>query len=61
MEGYNGNIGCDWPIDDANFAEALKTIKSKSFDDAKVSIAKQIIQSNCMFSDHDQKTYNLIE
>ena len=60
MEGYNGNIGCDWPIDDANFAEALKTIKSKSFDDARVSIAKQIIQSNCMFSDQVRDLVSLI-
>ena len=60
MEGYDGNIGCEWPMDNADFAEALETIKSKSFDDAKVSIAKQIIRSNCMFSDQVRDLVNLI-
>ncbi len=60
MDGYDGSIGCDWPINDEDFAEALKTIKSKSFDEAKVSIAKQIIQSNCMFSDQVRDLVSLI-
>lgn len=50
MEGYDGSIGCDWPISSSDFAEAKQTIKSKGFDDTRMGIAKQIIQSNCMLS-----------
>ncbi len=51
LEGYNGRIGCPWPITNADFQEAKRTIESKSFDDTKLDLAKQIIQSNCMFAD----------
>ncbi len=51
MDGYNGKIGCPWPLTDADFQEAKKTIKDKAFDDTRLGLAKQIIQSNCMFAD----------
>ena len=33
MPGYNGPIGCAWPMSDADFASAKKSIESKSFED----------------------------
>jgi len=60
MEGYDGSIGCDWPISTSDFAEAKRTIKSKGFDDTRMGIAKQIIQSNCMFSDQVRDLVNLM-
>ncbi len=60
MEGYDGYIGCDWPINASDFAEAKRTIKSKGFDDTRMGIAKQIIQSNCMFSDQVRDLVNLM-
>ncbi len=60
MEGYNGSIGCDWPISAADFAEAKQTIKSKGFDDTRMGIAKQIIQSNCMLSDQVRDLVSLM-
>ncbi len=51
MEGYDGSIGCPWPMTYQDFEEARATILSKTFDDTRLSLAKQIIQSNCMFSD----------
>jgi len=51
LEGYNGRIGCPWPITEADFQEAKRTIANTSFDDTKLGLAKQLIQSNCMFAD----------
>ena len=50
MPGYNGPVGCSWPMADSDFQKAKQTISSKSFEDSKLSIAKQIINSNCLFS-----------
>tara|TARA_R110000787_G_scaffold129264_2_gene241095 strand:+ start:21121 stop:22020 length:900 start_codon:yes stop_codon:yes gene_type:complete len=60
MEGYDGSIGCDWPISTSDFAEAKRTIKSKGFDDTRMGIAKQIIQSNCMISSQVRDLVNLM-
>ena len=48
MNGYNGAIGCPWPMDDNQFSDALSSVSSKSFDDDKVTVAKQITGSNCL-------------
>ena len=50
MKGYNGPRGCPWPMEDADYAEAKSTIASKSFDDTKLTVAKQIVGSNCLFA-----------
>ena len=48
MQGYNGAIGCPWPMSDSQFADALRSVSSKSFDDEKATVAKQITGSNCV-------------
>ncbi len=48
MQGYNGPYGCNWPMSDADFSSAKQSISSKSFEDSKLTIAKQIIGSNCL-------------
>ncbi|MDP6908036.1 MAG: DUF4476 domain-containing protein [Flavobacteriales bacterium] len=48
MSGYSGPIGCPWPMDDAQYADAKNSVTSKTFDDAKLTIAKQITGSNCL-------------
>ena len=50
MPGYNGPIGCPYPMTPQDFSTAKNTIASKSFEDSKLSIAKQIINSNCLLS-----------
>lgn len=50
MPGYSGPVGCSWPMVEQDFQNAKQTISSKSFEDSKLSIAKQIINSNCLFS-----------
>lgn len=50
MPGYSGPVGCPWPMSEPDFQKAKQTISSKSFDDSKLTIARQIINSNCLFS-----------
>jgi hypothetical protein len=50
MPGYNGPVGCSWPMNDQDFANVKQSIASKSFDDTKLTISKQVIASNCLFS-----------
>jgi len=61
MEGYNGPYGCPWPMNEMDFREALHTIKSKEWDDTKLKIAKQVISSNCLFSDQVRDVAQLFE
>lgn len=51
MPGYSGAVGCPWPMQPNDFAAAKNTIASKSFEDSKLTVAKQIINSNCLFAD----------
>lgn len=48
MPGYNGVYGCPMPMSPADFESAKKSIKSKGFDDTRLTLAKQIIGSNCL-------------
>jgi hypothetical protein len=51
MPGYNGPIGCPWPMSNGQFSDALRSVSSKSFDDEKATVAKQITGSNCLTVD----------
>lgn len=48
LPGYNGVYGCSAPMGDSDFADAKKSIAAKGFDDSRLTIAKQIIGSNCL-------------
>lgn len=48
MSGYNGPIGCPWPMNENQFNDALRSISSRTFDDEKATVAKQITGSNCL-------------
>jgi hypothetical protein len=48
MSGYNGAIGCPWPMEESQFSDAMNSVSSKSFDDDKFTVAKQITGSNCL-------------
>ncbi len=48
MPGYNGPIGCAYPMSPQEFELVKQSIVSKSFEDSKIKIAKQVINSNCL-------------
>ncbi|MCB9023842.1 MAG: DUF4476 domain-containing protein [Lentimicrobiaceae bacterium] len=51
MPGYNGPVGCPYPMHPGDFQSVKQSIASKSFDDTRLTIAKQVISSNCLLSD----------
>ncbi|MNJ83990.1 hypothetical protein D3C87_14230 [compost metagenome] len=51
MPGYTGNVGCNgYPMDETRFNQVVQSIESKGFDDSKLTMAKQVINTNCMKS-----------
>jgi len=42
--------GCSRAMDQASFAGAKKSIEDKDFDDTRLTLAKQVVKSNCMSS-----------
>jgi len=60
MSGYDGSMGCPWPMEKGDYALAKSTIASKSFDDTKLTVAKQIVGSNCLFADQVKELTDLM-
>jgi len=50
MPGYSGPIGCPYPMSPNDFEALKNTISTKSFEDSKLAIAKQVIATNCLLS-----------
>lgn len=48
LQGYSGVYGCPYPMGDSDFQSSKQSISSKGFDESRLTIAKQIIGSNCM-------------
>ncbi|MFZ4399516.1 MAG: DUF4476 domain-containing protein [Bacteroidales bacterium] len=48
VPGYNGPFGCNYPMSFENYASVKSSIASKSFEDSKMIIAKQVISNNCL-------------
>ncbi len=61
MPGYNGPIGCPWPIDQAQFAGIRQSVASKTWDESRVTIAKQVISSNCLLSSQVRDLMSIME
>lgn len=50
LPGYNGPIGCPMPMSPNDFADLKRTVDSKSFEDTKLTIAKQVVSSQCLLT-----------
>ena len=50
VEGYKGPVGCAVPMSPGDFSSARQSIQSKSFEDSKLTLAKQVFNSNCLTS-----------
>lgn len=48
LPGYTGVIGCPYPMSPGDFEALKSSISSKSFDDSKLTMAKQVIAMNCL-------------
>lgn len=61
MPGYTGHHYCNWPMGSGDFESAKGSIKSKSFEDSKLTIAKQVLGSNCMLSSQVREIMTLFD
>jgi len=61
LPGYTGAIGCPVPMSDIDFNDAKNTIESKDFESSKLTIAKQIANSNCMLSSQVKQIVKLFD
>lgn len=61
MPGYNGPIGCPYPMTDLDFQNVKETIASKNFEDSKLTIAKQVVSSTCLFSSEVKEIIELFD
>lgn len=59
MPGYNGPVGCNWPMSDGDFRSAAQSISSKTFEGDKTKVAKQIFNTNCMTSSQVKQVLDL--
>lgn len=50
LPGYSGKIGCPVPVNPGQFNDMKKSIEDKSFEESKFTIAKQIVNNNCLLS-----------
>ncbi len=50
LPGYGGPVGCPHPMTPGDFGNVKTSIKSKSFDESRLTIAKQVINNNCLLS-----------
>jgi hypothetical protein len=51
MPGYSGPVGCSWPMNGTEFTDVQKSIESKSFEESKMTMAKQIGRDRCFTVD----------
>ena len=59
VDGYNGKIGCPVPMSRADFDSFKGSLTSKSFEDSKMTMAKQVLNSNCLTSSQVREVMGL--
>jgi len=50
VDGYNGKTGCPVPMSHGDFESFKGSLSSKSFEDSKMTMAKQVLNNNCLTS-----------
>lgn len=62
MPGYTGLIGCNGiPMSPQSFNLAKSSIDNKSFSDSKMTLAKQIVSTNCLTSQQAKEITQLFD
>jgi hypothetical protein len=51
LPGYNGPIGCPIPMSPNDFSALKNTITSKTFEETRLTIAKQVVGDRCLITD----------
>lgn len=50
VDGYTGKVGCPVPMSRSEFESFKSSLSSKSFEDSKMTMAKQVLNNNCLTS-----------
>lgn len=61
LPGYNGRTGCNYPMSAERFSEAKESISSKDFEDTKLTVAKQVMNSNCLLASQVKQIMKLFD
>jgi len=61
VPGYYGPYGCNHPMTSQMFADVKTSISSKSFENSKLTIAKQVISNNCLTSAQVKEILSLFD
>ncbi len=61
LPAYDGPYGCPRPMSEIDFADAKRIIASKDFSDSKMTMAKQIIDVNCLLSKQVKELMSLFD
>ena len=61
LPGYSGRIGCDYPMSESMFTDASSSIESKDFEDTKLTVAKQLMNSNCLLTSQVKQVMELFD
>lgn len=59
VQGYSGKIGCPMPMSPVDFGDMKETVRSKDFENTKLTIAKQVLQNNCLTSQQVKEVLSL--
>jgi hypothetical protein len=49
LPGYNGPVGCPVPMSPNDFNDLEASIAAKTFEDTKLTIARQVLRDRCLF------------
>ncbi len=61
VPGYTGAIGCKYPMTPENFVNVKQSIASKSFENTKLTIAKQVLNNNCLLTSQVKEILRLFD
>ncbi|MCC7233468.1 MAG: DUF4476 domain-containing protein [Bacteroidia bacterium] len=61
VNGYTGRTGCPVPASPSDFNSMKETIRSKGFESTKLTIAKQILQNNCLTASQVREVLGLFD
>lgn len=59
LPGYTGPIGCPVPMNQGEFQSMKQSISAKTFEESKLTVAKQVINSNCLLSSQVREVMGL--
>ncbi len=59
VDGYNGKVGCPVPMSRGDFDSFKSSLGSKSFEDSKMTMAKQVLNNNCLTSSQVREVMGL--